>query len=128
MKVFQGDFNCPVCAQNEKRDFVHNATNINELGFILRCLPLENVKKFILNQIDNNFIDASLPFLTENKSLINTLSDNMIQTVFSFDDNRSKLHRVSKKWNQILQKMNCMETKQKYQTIKEQIKCDKKEK
>merc|ERR1712228_153860 len=28
----------------------------------------------------------------------------------------------------ILQKMDCMETKQKYQTIKEQIKCDKKEK
>ena len=128
MKVYLGDFECPICAQNEKRNLVKNAENVNELGFILRCIPLQNVKKFIMKQIDDNAIDASLPFLSEPKSLIQTLPNDLLQSILSFDDNRVKTAKVCRRWDRISHKMDCMELQQKYESIKKQIKCDEKEK
>eukprot|EP01083_Nonionella_stella_P064748 169044_1 len=100
-------FPCPFCNQYQQK--IHNdvqqSENIEQLIPILRTIDLNKIKMFIIEQSKNERVQESRSRCSKYNSMNATLPDDVLQSILQFDSNRTQNRRVSRKWNEISNKI-----------------------
>ena len=66
--------------------FIESASTENELCFIVKALPLSNIKRVIHEEIKKLSVDEQLKICYKTLSITDLLHDDMIQYVISFNE------------------------------------------
>ena len=109
------------------RRFVDGARSVDQLEYILRQIPLQNIKGFIMAQINRIQLDTSIPISFISKSINDILPNEMIRSILSFDSNRIYAKQVCKQWNKLSGQLDIVELKSKYKILQYEIKHNKEE-
>ena len=91
-----------------QRDSVLEAKGLDDLVPILKELSLEDIKSLLLNKIENDSINLTLP-------------DDVLQSIISYQSNVKETPAVCKLWNDLSKKLNAIESIKKYQEFQDKI-------
>ena len=83
------------------RYMVIDAEGLDDLVPILNQLSLEKIKSFILRTIETDSINQTLP-------------DDVLQSIISYQSNVKETPVVCRTWNELSKKWNAIESRRKY--------------
>lgn len=110
--------------KSELKQFVNGANNVAELEYILRQIPLPNIKSFIINQIESNIVDPYIPISFSSESINSILPKDITQCILSFGSKRIETQKVCQEWNQLSKKLNSIDLKNKYKALRDTVQRD----
>ena len=105
-------------SQKKITKFIESASIKNELCFIVKALPLSNIKCAILEEIKKLNVEQQLQICYKILSIIDLLHDDMLQYIISFNE-FEETRLINKKFNVLTEKNEKKYYKELYELINE---------